>query len=217
MKSEPGNHQTTKQTYQIMKKRYPAIQVKRKSGSEPFHKNGVPIGFDVLSFWGWAASNLANNNLRGHLAEFLVARELGVDQGTRIEWDSCDIRTASGIKIEIKSASYIQAWEQEKISRISFDIAPTRKWNRSLGRREDQASRDSHVFVFCLISEQNQDRFDPMDLSQWNFFVLQTEKLNKALASQRQLSLKKLKQLNPIECTYGNIANSISMELERPL
>lgn len=67
---------------------YPAIQVARKTGAEPFHTSGSPAGFDVRSFWGWAASNLAGNNLRGHLAEYLVAQDMGLAHGVRIEWDN---------------------------------------------------------------------------------------------------------------------------------
>ena len=54
----------------------------RKTGAEPFTAGETPLGFAVLDFWQWSNSNLVGNALRGHIAEFLVARA-GVNQ------DSC--------------------------------------------------------------------------------------------------------------------------------
>jgi hypothetical protein len=77
----------------------------RKSGTERFHRNGAQLGFDLLSFWQWSSSDLVNNVLRGRLAEYIVAQDLGVAGGTRTEWDAYDLQTKSGIKVEVKSAA----------------------------------------------------------------------------------------------------------------
>jgi hypothetical protein len=49
------------------------------------------------------ASDLVSNSTRGVLAEFIVARALGLDTGVRTEWQAFDLETASGKKIEVKS------------------------------------------------------------------------------------------------------------------
>jgi len=43
------------------------------------------------------------------LAEYLVATVLGLNQGVRNEWDAYDLETEAGLKIEVKSAAYIQS------------------------------------------------------------------------------------------------------------
>ena len=55
------------------------LPVLRKSGAEPFHASGNNLGFDMQMFWQWAVSDLVSNTARGVLAEFLVARALGIE------------------------------------------------------------------------------------------------------------------------------------------
>lgn len=53
-----------------------------------------------------AAQNLGRfilrmNNVRGDLAEFLVARAVGAT-GPRVEWDAYDVLAPDGTRIEVK-------------------------------------------------------------------------------------------------------------------
>jgi len=92
------------------------INPERKNGNEYFSFNNRNLDFKLTDFWIWNQSNLIENRTRGILAEFIVKQSLNIENGTRIEWDSYDLITPNGIKIEIKSASYIQSWEQKKYS-----------------------------------------------------------------------------------------------------
>ena len=97
------------------------LKVPRKTGTEQFHHNGVGLGFDLLDFWQWSASNLVDNAARGAVAEYLVARALGIaSNGIREGWAPFDLTTASGVKVEVKSAAYVQSWHQTKLSNITF-------------------------------------------------------------------------------------------------
>src|SRR5262245_3216737 len=58
----------------------------RKTGTEEFHRNGTPVGTNLLQFWCWCNSDLLSNAARGKLAEYLVALDLGVADGVRTEW-----------------------------------------------------------------------------------------------------------------------------------
>jgi hypothetical protein len=104
---------------------FDALKVKRKTGDEPLHLAGHSTEFNLLGFWQWAFSNLASNALRGVLAEYIVACDLGVSAGTRTEWDAYDLKTPEGIKVEVKSAAYLQSWQQSAHSKVCFDIRPT--------------------------------------------------------------------------------------------
>ena len=55
-----------------------AISVTKKTGDEPIHKDGQPIGHTLLSFWQWYVSDILSNATRGVLAEYLVACDLGM-------------------------------------------------------------------------------------------------------------------------------------------
>jgi len=66
------------------------------------------------------------NVLRGVLAEFIVASDLGCISDVRQEWDAYDIETLDGIKVEVKS---IAQWK--------FYVLSTAVLNREL---EEQAT-----------------------------------------------------------------------------
>jgi hypothetical protein len=186
-----------------------ALEPKQLTGNEPFSQVGVVLPQSIQSFWRWAYSNLAANNLRGHLAEFIVASDLGVADGTRVEWDDCDLWTKDGHKIEVKSAAYLQSWKQSKHSAISFGIAPSYGWDTNGHCRIDKPVRNSDAYVFCLLGHKEKRTLDPLNLDQWEFFVLATNILDKELGPQKTLSLGALRRLQPIHCRYGEIANTV--------
>lgn len=82
----------------------------------------------VADFWRFAMSDLRTNNVRGYLAEFLVARAVGAT-ATRVEWDPWDVTAPDGTRIEVKSSGYLQAWTQEKLSRPTFRVAAAYGWD----------------------------------------------------------------------------------------
>src|SRR5437016_10634959 len=88
----------------------------RKTGQERFHSGDHDQGFDLLSFWQWSTSDLVSNVTRGRLAEFLVARALGLEaEDMREEWAAFDLLSQEGIRVEVKSAAFVQTWAQQKL------------------------------------------------------------------------------------------------------
>ena len=194
---------------------YPKIEVKRKIGDEPFHKNGKPIDNNLLSFWQWSASDLVGNTMRGILAEYIVTSALGVAKGSRIEWESYDIKTVEGIKIEVKSGSYIQSWEQKKLSNIQFSIRPTKGWDPKNNSYTTDIKRQSDLYVFCILNHKEKSTVDPLNLEQWLFYVLNTNILNSELGNQKTITLSSLKNLNPIESTYSDLYSVIKKSFKK--
>ena len=189
--------------------KYPKIEVKRKTGREPFHKNGVSLGFDLQGFWQWSGSDLVGNAMRGVLAEYIVASALGVADGIRTEWDAYDIQTQDGTRVEVKSGAYIQSWDQEKLSTIQFGIQPTLGWDAGTNTMSEVSCRQSDVYVFCVLDHTDQETIDPLDMSQWVFFVLSTDKLNQSVSDQKTITLSSLTKLQPIQVTYEGIAEAV--------
>jgi len=73
------------------------------------------------------------NNVRGYLAEFLVARAVDATL-PRTEWDAFDVLTPDGVKVEVKSSAYLQVWDQRRFSRIVFTGLRGRTWTPQDGR-----------------------------------------------------------------------------------
>jgi len=188
-----------------------ALNVTRKTGNEYFIEKGNPLENNLLGFWQWACSDLASNTMRGILAEYIVACELKLDIGTRLEWDAYDLMTKNGIKLEIKSAAYLQTWKQPKLSNISFDISPTKGWTASTNEYSNETKRQADIYIFCLLRHQEKITLNPLDLDQWIFYLLPTSVLNEKKLKQQKISLSALLRLNPVEATF----REISMVIER--
>jgi hypothetical protein len=101
------------------------LEVLRKHGDEQFYASTGELGFSVKDFWSWSASDLISNVMRGHLAEFIVAKAISATEIVRNEWASYDLTTPDGTKVEVKSAAYLQSWSQDDYSTIQFNVEPS--------------------------------------------------------------------------------------------
>ncbi len=188
-----------------------ALPRARRYGSEVFHAAGTELGFNLRSFWQWSASDLVSNAMRGVLAEYLVAQALAVaNDGIREEWAPYDLRTPEGITIEVKSAAYIQSWHQERLSTISFLCPKTRAWDPQTGLHEEGPRRQARVYVFALLAHQNQATLDPLNLDQWEFYVVPTAVLDARERSQHSITLPSLKALHGEPVTFEGIAGAVA-------
>lgn len=185
------------------------IKVNRRSGQEHFHNKGKILSAKLINFWQWADSDLLSNALRGRLAEYLVALDIGITDGVRTEWIASDLKTKDGITIEVKSAAYIQSWRQKRPSVISFDIKPSLGWDPDTSEFGAEKKRHSDVYVFALLREQNKNNIDPLDISQWKFFVLSAKVLDGRLGAQKSIRLSALIRLEPEEVSFGNIKKAV--------
>jgi len=186
-----------------------AVKTGRRSGQEPFHAAGRPLGFDLLGFWRWSASDLLSNATRGVLAEYLVARALGATDEVRAEWDPVDVTTPDGIRVEVKSSAYIQSWYQARPSRITFSICATRAWDSTTNVLGAQRRRHADVYVFCVLDHRDRATIDPLDVAQWRFFVASTERLNRAAQQQKTIGLAGLKQMGAREARYSELSDAV--------
>lgn len=181
-----------------------------KTGTEPLHASGQPSHLTLMDFWRWSTSDLVSNTTRGVFAEFLVTTALGVPiDHPREEWAAWDLTTPEGIKVEVKSTAYIQAWSQEGHSEIKFGVPKTRTWNSETKRRSDAPTRKADVYVLCLLSHKDKSTINPLDLSQWEFFVLPTYILNERTRSQRSITLASLLRLHGPGVPYFDLRNAV--------
>lgn len=157
------------------------------AGSEPL------LDGSVADFWRWALSDLRMNTARGWFAEYLIARSVGDLRPGRTEWESYDVKSAEGIRIEVKSSGYWQSWAQKAPSSITFRGLRTRKWAPQTGY-EPEPSIVADVFVFAVQAAPTAEAYDPLDVTQWDFYVLPAsiirERLGNSvgLATLRRLS-----------------------------
>lgn len=184
------------------------------TGDEHFLYNGTPINRLLNDFWAWQSSDLLNSSIRGALAEYIVATALDLDYiQSRNAWNDHDLEY-QGKSIEVKSSAYLQSLNQspqngnDKLSRICFTIYPSRPSTASLWDNDD-ISRHSDLYVFCLFSCKDRATANPMSLEQWDFYIIKTTTIDEMLGNQRSVSLSSLIQLPVIQCNYDELKDSI--------
>lgn len=185
------------------------VQATLKSGEEKLTYNDKPLNFSLLDFWRWSASDLLSNATRGRFAEFIVANATNTNiEQIRDEWSAFDLETPEEIKIEVKSAAYLQSWFHQKLSPISFSTKAAFVWDATTNKQEELRRRSADVYVFCLLDHNNKQTVDPLNLNQWKFYVLATEELNRYKRSQHSITLNSLKKLTE-GVNYERLNNEI--------
>ena len=162
-----------------------------------------------MEFWQWNQSDLLNNALRGTIAEFIVGKALDAVKEVRLEWDAYDLITEDGIKVEVKSAAYLQSWKQAKNSTIQFSIRPALAWEASTNTYATEVKRSADIYVFCLLKEQDRRVVDPLNLDQWEFYVLATEQINREKGKQKSIGLNGLLRMQPIVTDFEGIKEAV--------
>ena len=180
----------------------------RKSGAEPIHADGVSSGGTLLDFWRWSASDLLSNATRGIFAEYLVHRAVCSQESTiRDEWDAFDLTTPDGIRVEVKSAAYIQSWYQKEESRISFSVRKTLAWSAATNELDTVPKRQAQVYVFALLHERAMP--DPLNVHHWSFYVVPTSALDARTRSQHSITLTSLQKEFAGPIPYEELAATI--------
>lgn len=187
------------------------ITTKVKTGGERF----IGTNRSLLDYWQWAHSDIASNSERGKLAEFIVSCAVNAPSPYRIEWDAVDVVSEDGIRIEVKSSAYLQSWKCNKLSKIQFDIAPKKSWDSKNNRYYETMGRNSDVYVFCLFACQNPSVANPLDLDQWEFFVLSTKVLNDSIPMQKTISMRSLLKLGAVKTNFHGLSSIIHKAISR--
>ncbi len=153
----------------------------------------------VGDFWQWAYSDIVSNANRGVFAEFIVGAALGVLASPRVEWDSYDL-DYQGKGIEVKSAAYIQSWQQKKLSPIQFSIGKKLPWDSKTGKRGEVKIRSAACYVFCLYAQKEGEaksiQADILNIEKWwEFYILPAQRINDELGDGKNLGVGTLRKM----------------------
>jgi hypothetical protein len=188
--------------------------VSRKTGAEPLTASGEPIGLTLVDFWRWRLSDVLDNLDRGALAEFIVATALGIptdgDGDPGAVWDLTMTTSTTCIRLEVKSAAYLQSWGQKELSQIVFSTPKTRAWDRVTNTFDAVAKRHAHVYVFALLNHTDKATVDPLELDQWRFDVIST-----AVLHQRDKDRVTLESLGG-ELRFGELRQAVLEAASEP-
>lgn len=188
-----------------------------KTGNEYLEDNGNKIDYILFDFWRWSVSYILSNATRGRFAEFIVGTAINLNpDNLRDEWAAYDLISSSGIKIEVKSAAYLQSWNQKRYSSISFSIKPARIWDSKKYIRREEPKRHADVYVFCHLKHKESETINPLKMEQWDFYVLPTFILDNYERSQISITINSLKQLTT-SIEYSQLKEEIEIRNEEQI
>lgn len=171
-------------------------------GTEQFLLNGKDSGFNVLDFWRFQFSNIAD--MQGRVGEFLVAMALRKEEPDNNNgWTLWDINY-NWKRVEVKTTSYYQPWRKDgEYSEVrTFGIQqtyPNEDGNpNTYSENKDKSIkvRNNDLYVFVLNIGKNKEEADPLKLEHWRFFVIPTSVIDNECGSNKTISLNKVKTLS---------------------
>lgn len=184
-------------------------------GSDCFIYNGGEV-CSVLDMWRYSYSHLLGQYAR--IAEFIVAKSLGIEKAENVGyWTAYDM-TYRGMRIEVKETSYIHPWNEKNIStKRTFSIAPSKNayWDSGVDEGEKSVfSRQSDVYVFCINEHKEINSADPLNLDVWSFYVIPTAKINEYAenngnSNQKTISMGAVRRLASHSVRFGELMNEV--------
>ena len=187
------------------------------SGDEHFTYDGVPINRLLNDFWAWQSSDLLDVYVRGSMSEYIVATALGLDYQARANWLDHDldygdtrIEIKSSANILIDNSNYLPVKMKEN-SKIIFNIGENKKTHSVIDEswNEQTAYRHSDIYIFCVFRCKNLVETNPMQLEQWEFYIMKTSSMNELLGSQKTISLSALLKLPVSKCNYEELQETL--------
>ena len=183
--------------------------MKKITENTPFVNGGESLGMTMLDFWKYQYSNIYD--MQEYIAEFIVGKALEIDEPmNRDGWTLWDI-DYQGKRIEVKQTSYYHTW-QEKIANGKISQQRTFSITPAFTRYKDSTTsyeRQNDIYVFCLNIGTNEEESYPLDMANWEFYVVPTSVINEnCTPSQKSISLGKVRKLAPLT-KYEELKNVI--------
>ena len=165
----------------------------------PFVNGNESLGITMLDFWKYQYSNIYD--MQEYIAEFIVGKALGINEPmNRDGWTLWDI-DYQGKRIEVKQTSYYHSW-QEKIANGKISQQRTFSITPAFTRYKDSTTsyeRQNDIYVFCLNTGTNEEESYPLDMANWEFYVVPTSVINEnCTPAQKSISLGKVRKLAPM-------------------
>src|SRR6266566_5148561 len=159
----------------------------------------LPNDIHLKDFWRWAFSDLLEDYLKGWFAEWMVCVLAGLPMGRlhRLEFLRYD-HTLGRRRLEVKATSRWQSW---KVLDGDGRLRPTPKKPATpdsqvkFGNlRTKKGTYNADVYAFCFHNEADLERWDALDLNQWEIYLLSREELQRL--GTLSITLKKLRRLS---------------------
>lgn len=182
------------------------------NADKQFTDGDNPIGFSAVDYWQFQFSNVWD--LYEEVAEFIVAKALGLDMPfNKNGWTPFDI-LYNGKRVEVKATAYYHSWRGDNKYSLqrSFSIAETVGQHNE---KKDIPERQNDVYIFCLNTGKTRTEADPFEMSHWEFYVVPTSVINRECGNNKSISLGRLRDITKEQgkVPYNQLKSAIDKAL----
>lgn len=184
-------------------------RINRINDSLVFHGDEIKNS-TLADFLMWAFSDLCDDVIKGIFAEWMIAKLLEIPTMRRYEWSNSDLISVRETKIEIKASSYWQSWKAinpdgtaKDLGKYPIQLDSKIRFSGLMAKdtidhhKEKQGRLKSDLYIFCFQNEKNYERWNAMDISQWEFYLVPAKRIKTKSVSIQWLKASSFGPLNP--------------------
>ena len=179
------------------------------TGKEKFTFDSKNLDYDFSDFWRFHFSNIYD--LQDKIAEFIVSKALGIDKAQNDQyWTLWDVSYRDK-RIEVKETSYYHSFNEEgKVSNVRcFGITKANGSYDPSNSGNNEFCRQNDIYVFCLNTGDTRNTSYPLNLNNWEFYIIPTAVINEKCGNNKTISLGKIKKLGFTAKRYDEIKTEI--------
>jgi hypothetical protein len=179
------------------------------TGYEKFVFDNKSLDFDMIDYWKFHYSNIYD--LQDTIAEFIVARALDIDKAQNDQyWTLWDI-TYRNKRIEVKETSYYHSFntDGQVSNHRNFSIRKANGGYDAENSGNNEFCRQNDIYVFCLNIGNTKETSYPLDLNNWEFYIVPTYVINEQCGDNKSISLGRIKSLGFEALKYNQIKGRI--------
>ena len=166
------------------------------TGDEKFEFNGKETDLNILEMWRWKYSDIYD--IKSILAEYIVEKALGLEKSQNVgTWTLYDIKYRD-TRIEVKETSYFHSWDkvgEKRSKQRTFGIT------KAYSKYKDSSSpfeRQNDIYVFCLNTGYEREESYPLNLNNWEFYVIPTKVINQMCKDNKTIGLNVVRKLSDV-------------------
>ena len=185
------------------------------TGKEKFLSNGKELDFDLADLWRFHYSNIYS--LHGEIAEFVVARALGIKEAQNTAYWTLWDTSYRNVRIEVKATAYFHLWNANgKVSKQRmFSIAAANGSYDPKLSGNTEFCRQNDIYVFCLNNGETKESSYPLDMDNWEFYVVPTKFLNEHCGDNKTISLGRIRSFSFAPLAYGQLKAAIDKIIDQ--
>lgn len=162
-------------------------------GNECFTIKGKDTDLTILEFWRWHFSEIYD--LQSKFAEYIVGKALGLTEAQNVgDWTLFDM-IYRGKRIEVKETSYYHAWQTDEEPKSKQRVFGITKAYDDYKKSNSPFRRQNDIYIFCLNIGETKEASNPLELNNWQFYVIPTEIINEECGDAKSISLSKVEKL----------------------